>query len=107
MNWTVVIAPFAFRDMNEIFDWIAQRSALGAVAWRQAADDAVLAIARNPLSCSLAPENDLSQFEIRNQFFRTRRGRTYRMVFYIDGTTAVVSHVRGPGQRFISRDELP
>lgn len=59
-----------------------------------------------PENCSLAPENDDHEEEIRHILFKTRRGKTYRAIFIIRTDTVFVLHIRGPGQDLTEPDEL-
>ncbi len=52
----------------------------------------------NAASCGLAPESELFPEEIRQYFFKTRRGRPYRLLITITNSQVQLLHVRGPGQ---------
>lgn len=38
--------------------------------------------------------------------FKTRKGRKYRVLFTIQDQTAIILHVRGPGQDLLDPDDL-
>ncbi len=46
------------------------------------------------------------QLPIKQVFFRTRRGRSYRAIFLIVGDEVRILRVRGPGQDSIDSDEF-
>lgn len=44
--------------------------------------------------------------EIRQLLFRTRKGRTYRALFDIQGKTVRVLRIRGPGQQLLAPEDF-
>jgi hypothetical protein len=81
---------------------IAGRSPQGAISWTEAYLSAVRKLSVDPLRPALAPESREFEFELRQLLFRTRRGRTYRILYRVDSEGVEVLHVRGPGQRPIA-----
>jgi plasmid stabilization system protein ParE len=102
MKFTVVTLRGAERDCNEILQYIAARSKAGAQAWARAFDLALAHIEENADSCPVAAENEYVDFEVRETLFKTRRGLIYRVLFTIRENTAIILHVRGPGQDFVA-----
>ena len=99
MNFEVHTLPRAELDAAEIFSYISGRSADGALRWLNALEQAIELLAQgNPEACSLVAEDDLSERTIRQFFFKTRRGRTYRGVFTVVGNEIRILRFRGPGQ---------
>jgi len=107
MNFTLRILPRAERDAQAIFEYIHPRSADGAVRWWYAFEKAVNELPKNPERYGFAPENSLSQIDIRQFLFKTPQGRTYRGVFVVVESQVRVLRVRGPGQAKLSADEMP
>jgi plasmid stabilization system protein ParE len=101
MKFTVVTFRAAERDYNEILEYIAARSRSGAETWARAFDKLLLRLEENADSFPLAPENEHVDFEVREALFRTPRGLVYRVLFTIRDSTAIVLHVRAPGQDFV------
>lgn len=99
MTFRVVLSEEAERNLQEQGDWLHSQSPNGAAAWLQAAKDAIESLRSRPLRNALAPESRFRKHEIRQQFFKTRRGRIYRILYYVEGDTVWVTHVRGPRQR--------
>lgn len=56
--------------------------------------------------CLLAPENGYGDTEIRQVIFKTRRGKTYRLLFTIRDNVVFIRHVREPGQDLVSPEEF-
>lgn len=106
MSFHVRIVRRAEQDAQQIFDWLAMRSAEGAIRWWDAFELAVAKLGENPLSYGLAPENELSDMELRQFLFKTRKGRIYRGVFTVSGDEVQILRVRGPGQPPLQADEL-
>lgn len=63
-------------------------------------------LAEDPLLPPLAPEAEDIGEEIRQTFFRTRAGRTYRALFLIVGDEVRVLRIRGAGQAPVTSEDL-
>jgi plasmid stabilization system protein ParE len=99
MTFLVIVTDEARRNVNSIRQWIAERSPQGASSWTEAYRSALNKLSVDPLRPALAPESREFDIDLRQLFFRTRRGRTYRILYHVVLDTVVVLHVRGPGQR--------
>lgn len=107
MSFTVRELPRAKADVRAIFEWLYERSTQGARAWLDAYDAALVRLQTHAGTLGTAFENkDCSKFEVRQIFFKTRRGRVYRAVYFVEENTAYVLRVRGPGQAPIDPGEL-
>jgi len=106
MTFRVSILRRAERDAQQIFHWIAERSPDGAVRWWNAFESAVSKLTENPTGYAFAPEDELTDYELRQFLFKTRRGRTYRGVFVVLGEEIKVLRIRGPGQPMLESDEF-
>lgn len=104
MTYRLRILPRAEADVDHIFAWLRDREPAGALRWYAAFEDAARAVPANPPGYSRAPEAELADVELRQFFFKTPRGRTYRGVFVVDEIR--ILRVRGPGQRRLQPDEL-
>jgi len=107
MSRTLRIVERARADVDEIFNWLAQRSVRGAIAWYLAFGQAVERITAAPESCPGAPESAPLRRPLRQSLFKTRRGRMYRVVFELSDTAIILLRVRGPGQSRLRQRELP
>lgn len=106
MTFAVRILRAAERDCTEILEYIAARSKMGAEAWAGAFDNALSYLEENADTCPLAAENEHVEFEVREVLFKTRRGLIYRALFTLRDDTAVILHIRGPGQDFFANTEI-
>lgn len=106
MTHRLRILPRAEADVDHIFAWLWDRAPAGALRWYAAFEDAARAVPANPLGYSRAPEAELADAELRQFFFKTPRGRTYRGVLVIADDEIRIVRVRGPGQRRLQPDEL-
>jgi plasmid stabilization system protein ParE len=106
MNRTLRIVERARADVDHIFEWLVGRSARGAVSWYMVFRHAVDKIAASPESFSLAPETGLLGRAFRQTLFKTRRGRTYRVIFEVTDAAIIILRVRGPGQSPLRRRDL-
>jgi plasmid stabilization system protein ParE len=107
VSYRIVIFRRARNDAQVIFDWIAEKSRPGALSWNSAMQAAIRRLKSNPQSFSLAEESDaITEYELRQVLFKTRRGRTYRAVFVVVGGEVHILRIRGPGQSLLSDDDL-
>lgn len=106
MTFELRVLPKATEDVNEIVGWLADRSPSGAQAWFDAYSATLFRIEDSATSFGEAPENGVLDRDVRQALFRTRRGRTYRVLFFVDGRTATLLRVRAPGQRPVSADDI-
>jgi plasmid stabilization system protein ParE len=56
MSWNVVLARRASREIEEQYDWLAQRSPAAADRWRNSLLEAIDTLEDNPERCPEAPE---------------------------------------------------
>lgn len=107
MSYRVTMLRKAKQDAQSTFDWIAERSPVGALRWSRALDDAIARLEQSALGFGQAEEADLFvDRDLRQILFKTAHGRTYRAVFVIDGTHVRILRVRGPGQEFLTESDL-
>ncbi len=107
MNFTVHELSRAKADKRHILRWLLERSPQGGKAWLKAYDDALVTLAENADSFSEALENkDCPLLEVKQTFFKTRRGRVYRLLYFVEGSDVYVLRVRGPGQAPVDPQEL-
>lgn len=106
MSFRVRLTAEAVRNQNEIADWISQHSIEGAIRWLDSLSHVLDQVSSSPLSFAIAAEDEFSHKELRNAPFGTRKGRVFRAIFYVDGDTVIVTHLRGPDQKNLSDDEL-
>ena len=98
MTHQVTILAIAQRDADQIFAWLRKRSIAGAERWYHAFVAAVQSLHDDPTRHTRAPEASRRRDDLYQCFFKTQRGRKYRLVFVVDGESVVVLRVRGPGQ---------
>lgn len=106
MAYSVRITRRAKSDLRKTGDWLHERSPAGAQSWLAVARATIACLEDSPRRHSLAPENEYSPREIRNALFKTRRGHIYRAIFFIEGDTVFVTHIRSPRQRLLEGDEV-
>jgi plasmid stabilization system protein ParE len=98
MTYRVIIEPTADRGIREAFHWIAaKRSPAAAVKWYNALEKKVQTLAKYPLRCPIAAENDRFPEEIRELLHGSRRQR-YRIIFTIRQDAVHVIYVRHGAQ---------
>lgn len=98
MEYRIKVLGLASRDVQEQFDFIRRRSHAGAVAWYDAYLTALGRLKVDPLGPGRAPEDQHVEEEIRQFFFKTRRGNRYRILYTIVSNEVRVLRVRGTGQ---------
>jgi hypothetical protein len=71
---------------------------VGALAWLDAYDSLLERLQQDAATCGEAPESRACDFDVRQALFKTRRGRVYRVLFFLEGQDVFVVRLRGPGQ---------
>jgi plasmid stabilization system protein ParE len=107
MPFRVITLGRADRDLVTIARWLLKRSPRGARRWLLAFEEAKDKLRESPLAHGLAPEDSRVDFELRQIFFKTRRGKSYRAVFTVVDDEIRILRVRGPHQRLLRRKEMP
>ena len=106
MTFEVRVLGRGQADIEDIYQWLRQRSPTGAAAWYAALVATLDQLAEFPAACPPAAEAREMGMDLRQELFRTRRGRTYRILFMIVGAEVRVLRVRGPGQRPVAEREV-
>jgi plasmid stabilization system protein ParE len=106
MNWTIVIAEQAHRDIERNAVWWANRHSIRqALAWQDLVYQQLAEIAHMPESYPLSPENGRVPVELRQKSVGLGRGG-YRAIFSIQGTEIRILAVRRAAQDALHRDDL-
>lgn len=98
MTFVVRELAKAKQDKRSIFHGLQQRSPAGAAAWLDAYDAAIDSLSRDAESHGEAMEARDCDVSIRQALFKTRRGRVYRIIYFIERSDVFVLRIRGPGQ---------
>lgn len=91
----------AQRNVEAIYEWVAERSPSGANRWYASLLTALHQLASDAERYAEAPESHRFSETIRNLAFRMRSGRVYRLLFTVSNDEVHVLFVRGPGQDLI------
>ena len=105
MDYSVVVTENAKDNLRAAYRRAAEHAPETAARWLHRFEAALDTLSSNPERCTLAPENDSVEQEIR-QFFYGKRGRIYRALFTIEGNRVIVLHVRWGGMDLATEDEL-
>lgn len=108
MNFRIKVLRPADRDVDEIVMWLCRkRAGMPVVArWVQAYEAALDRLKAFADQQPFAPEDELVDFDVRQVHFKTRRGRSYRILFTIVADEVRVMRVRGPGQDFVPAEKM-
>jgi plasmid stabilization system protein ParE len=82
MAFTVKMSGRAQRDIDRIIGWLAARSLNGAVRLEEAFTTTLDRIGEAPFSFGFATDDEFEQLEVREAFFRTRRGKAAQNPFH-------------------------
>jgi plasmid stabilization system protein ParE len=100
MKYQVEITDPAWAELEEAYDWLAERAPAAAVKWKAGLLEAVQKLETFPLRCSLAPEAAYFGREIR-QLLYGRRQHKYRVLFEVIDNRVVVLRIRHGARRFL------
>ena len=106
MKYHVRVLTRAQHDVAACYSYIAERSAQGAASWFNRFAETRDRLGVDADRRGLAKESGHVDHEIREVFFKTRKGRPFRILFTIQGDEVLVLRVRGPGQDDVPPDEL-
>ena len=106
MKHEVLLLRKAATDFDTIVGFLQPHSPASAARWCEAFEKALAHLEKNPQQFALAPENDEFPFTIRQISFKTKRGRTYRVVYTIVGHQVRVLRVLGPAHDLLKEDDL-
>lgn len=104
--FVVRISARAERDITKILKFLRKRSAIGSANWI-AAFRSMMEMLPEQVSMHPSADEDSDHTEtIRNAFFKTRYGRTYRAIYILRGGEVFITHVRGPGQNRVAPENF-
>jgi plasmid stabilization system protein ParE len=106
MTYELLLVPRAEAEIDSIIRYLADRSPQGAIAWSVRWAQVLAELRRDPLQHGLAPESAEYPADVRQIFFKTRRGRTYRALYTVVGHGVYILHVRAPGQNLVRRTDM-
>ena len=98
MKFTVHELPKAKADKRSISEWLFERSPQGAASWLDAYDRLLVKLEGIADLFGEAIENQDCEFDVKQAFFKTKHGRVYRILYFLDGNDVYILRVRGPGQ---------
>ena len=99
MKYRIRMLGRAQHDLDSILAWLVARSPAGAQRWLAAFDEANQKLHADPLRYARVSENLRVVFEVRDIFFKTPRGRTYRAIFTVVDEEVRILRIRRPAQR--------
>ena len=105
MNHTVIVLPRALRDLDEAYLWASRHAPVTAARWLNRFHAALQTLSSNPERCSIAPENDLVDQEIR-QFLFGKYPNVWRALFTIQADEVRVLHIRRAAMQTATTDQL-
>jgi plasmid stabilization system protein ParE len=106
MKYSIDLSRRARRDVDAIYAWIADRSRGGANRWQAALFRTLRGLETSPERKALAPEGRDFERPVRQAFFKTAKGLTYRALFVVEQDRVYVLTIRGPGQPLLTAEEL-
>ena len=104
-HYQVIILPSAERDIDEAYEWLAQRDEEAAIGWYNRLMEVIFSLESFPGRCPLAPESKILNVEIR-EIFHGRRQHKYRILFIVTADAVYLLHVRH-GARLAIGEEAP
>jgi len=105
MTFHVIVTENAKANLRYYYQRAAENAPLTAGRWLNRFEDALKTLATHPERCSLAPESDAVDAEIRQLIFG-KRASAYRALFAISADQVQVLHIRRAAMDVASPDEL-
>jgi plasmid stabilization system protein ParE len=104
MSYLVLIANKAAREIENQYNWLADRSKSAGNRWGDSLLEAIESLSQNPERCPLAREAEWH--EGLHELLHVKRRHGHRILFEIRGNTVVVLRVRHSSQDFLGSVEL-
>lgn len=101
MAFQIELAAEAERDIEAIFQFIAETSPMNAVRWRRKLEHSLQSLAVMPKRCGLAPEDNLTLEPIRQLLFGS-----FRILFCVREDRVLVLTIRHAARLRMGTDEL-
>jgi plasmid stabilization system protein ParE len=105
VKYRVVISATAKENLREGYQWAAKHAPETAARWLSRFQAALQTLSTSPERCSIAPETELVQRQIR-QFLFGRHRSIWRALFVIQGSEVHVLHVRRASMDTATPDQL-
>jgi plasmid stabilization system protein ParE len=83
MIYPVEVTSFAIADAEQAYLWFRERSPEFAAVWYNGLFDAIQSLEKMPYRCSLAPESEDLDIELR-QLLYGKRGQQYRILYTVE-----------------------
>jgi len=104
MSLHVAIARQAAREIEEQYNWLAERSEAAANRWRNSLLEAIDTLEDNPERWPAAPEAEWH--EGLRQLLHGKRRQVHRILFEIRGRIVVILRVRHSAQDFLEPEQF-
>jgi plasmid stabilization system protein ParE len=103
MSYQIEILPQALSEIEDSFRWIADNiSATTAELWYEDLLETVRSLESFPNRCTIAPEAQEFQQEIRQLWIG--KSRNYRVLFVVEANQVFIVHVRHSSRAFLKKD---
>jgi plasmid stabilization system protein ParE len=103
MSYQIEILPQALSEIEDSFRWIADNiSATTAERWYEELLAAVRSLGSFPNRCTIAPEAQEFQQEIRQLWIG--KFKNYRVLFVVEANQVFIVHIRHSSRAFLKKD---
>jgi plasmid stabilization system protein ParE len=99
MTYALKVLAAADSDIDKMYAWLAKQSLQGAERWLRTYLNALHELRTDPLRHALASERALARIGIRECFFGTAHGNTYRILFSLKSSDIHVLRIAVPVSR--------
>jgi toxin ParE1/3/4 len=103
MKYQVEITDPAWVEVQEAYEWLAERAPVAADRWKAGLLEAIGNLETFPAACSLAPETAYFGREIR-QLLYGKRHHKYRILFEIREKMVIVLRVRHGARQILGEE---
>ena len=104
MTYRIVLTERATHDLDEAYQWYAERIPGAASRWYNGLLNAIRNLSHDPLRCPVAAESKKLPMEIRQLVYGPQR--SYRALFVVQKQTVIVLHIRHTARQDARIDEI-
>lgn len=100
-EYSIVFAPTAYEDLNEILEWLREEAPEKLAEWYEAIKVHIKTLSHLPEAHPYAPENGLWGTEKLRQLLFQAYPSKYRIIYTVSSDTVKILNIRHGARKFL------